>query len=69
MAAAHAATQGNKHPSDWAEADAARFTTVLGSTADRRAQVIRNDMVIDQGGILFIGDGRIGQLRLRAAGR
>ncbi len=61
MAAAVAATTGKQHPSDWTEAEAGDFVTVLISTADRQALVIRNDMQIDQGGITVQGDGRIGQ--------
>ena len=61
LAAAVAATTGKQHPSDWAEAQAGDFLTVLVSTADRRALVIRNDTQIDEGGITLKGDGRIGQ--------
>jgi len=61
MAAAVAATTGKKHPSDWTEAEAGDFVTVLVSTANRQALVIRNDTQIDQGSVTVQGDGRIGQ--------
>ena len=61
LAAAVSATTGKQHPSDWTEAKAGDFVTVLVSTADNQAVVIRNDTQIDQGGIVVSGDGRIGQ--------
>ena len=61
MAAAVAATSGKKHPSDWAEAEAKDFTTVIVSTAEGQALVIRNDRQVDQGSVTVQGDGRIGQ--------
>jgi hypothetical protein len=61
MAAAVAATSGKQHPSDWTGAESRDFITVIVSTADGRAVVIRNETEVDAGGVTLQIDGRIGQ--------
>jgi L,D-transpeptidase catalytic domain len=61
MEQAIAASEQKLHPSDWAETDTNRFTTLVISSADGRAILLENDRQIDEGGATVIPAGGLGQ--------
>jgi hypothetical protein len=61
MEQAIAASEQKLHPSDWAETDTNRFTTLVISSADGRAILLENDRQIDEGSATVTTAGSLGQ--------